>query len=545
MDAHSSDGHCRTFGEGGDGYVSAEGVGAVLLKPLSQAVADGDSIYAVLKGSSINHVGAVSGITVPSPVAQGDMVADCLRKTAIDPETISYIEAHGTGTSLGDPIEIQGLNRAFREFTDKKQFCALGSVKSNVGHAESAAGIVGLTKAILQLHHKTLVKSLHSETINPYLDFASSPFYVQRTTAKWELSPQIKLRRAAISSFGATGSNAHIILEEFPQPQMLLKTEVASEVLVPLSAKNLKRLQQYAHRVVKFLQLHPQTDLASLAYTLQTGRVALEERLVVLVSSTEEIVQKFTAWLENPQASAGVWHARVKLSGARPHIFEADEDLQQAVQQWVAKGKLNKLAQLWIEGNFKDWTSLYQQTPQRIHLPTYPFAKDRYWISESTSQTETPVAKTSRSVVQEKAQVVNNTAKPNNISLTDTIEEIFDTTPIEKISSLTLSHATVIPEQATSPRPQISVYDYGTGVMHLQTSQAQSECNLSVPMVAELKQALVYLSQQEIKVLIVSGNDSWFLKGASEEYNNALEQQLYQELASFPVPHHCSNERQR
>ena len=182
MDLHSSDGYCRTFGADGDGYVSAEGVGAVLLKPLMDAIADGDNIYAVIKGSGTNHGGTASGITVPSSVAQGDMIAACLRKAQIDPETIGYIEAHGTGTSLGDPIEIKGLNQAFGQFTTKKQFCALGSVKSNIGHAESAAGISGLTKTILQLHHKTLVKSLHSEIVNPYLDLVNSPFYIQTCT---------------------------------------------------------------------------------------------------------------------------------------------------------------------------------------------------------------------------------------------------------------------------------------------------------------------------------------------------------------------------
>jgi acyl transferase domain-containing protein len=295
-DIHSSDSHCHTFGEGGDGYVSAEGIGAVLLKPLQQAIADGDSIYAVLKGSTVNHGGAAGGFTIPSPVAQGSMIADCLKKTGIDPESIGYIEAHGTGTSLGDPIEIQGLNRAFREFTSSKQFCAVGSVKSNIGHAEGAAGISGLTKTILQLHHKTLVKSLHSDVINPYLDLPSSPFYVQTETRAWD-SPETKPRRAGVSAFGATGSNAHIILEEFPSNKESSQSRVEGGVLLPISAKNLECLQEYAKRILLFLQDHPETDLASLAYTLQTGRVEMEERLILYVTSIEEATQNLTDWL--------------------------------------------------------------------------------------------------------------------------------------------------------------------------------------------------------------------------------------------------------
>jgi acyl transferase domain-containing protein len=220
MGLHSSDGYCRTFGKGGDGYVSGEGIGAVLLKPLQKAIRDRDHIYAVIKGSTINHGGRVSGISVPSPVAQADMIRTCLEKTGIDPRTITYIEAHGTGTALGDPIEIQGLVKAYRHYTRDRQFCSIGSVKSNIGHLEAAAGISGLCKVALQLHYKTLVPSLHSRELNPYIDFKQSPFYVQHQTEAWK-QPVIREnhrevvypRRAGLSSFGATGSNAHVIIE--------------------------------------------------------------------------------------------------------------------------------------------------------------------------------------------------------------------------------------------------------------------------------------------------------------------------------------------
>ncbi|MGD9826611.1 beta-ketoacyl synthase N-terminal-like domain-containing protein, partial [Desulfobacter sp.] len=185
MGMHASNGRCLTFGEGGDGYVSGEGIGAVLLKPMDRALSHRDHIYAVIKGSALNHGGKVSGFTVPNPAAHADVIEQCLERARIDPRTISCIEAHGTGTTLGDPIEIQGLVKAFAEYTRDKQFCSIGSVKSNIGHAESAAGISGLTKLALQLKHKTLVPSLHSETVNPLIDFASSPFFIQHRTQAW------------------------------------------------------------------------------------------------------------------------------------------------------------------------------------------------------------------------------------------------------------------------------------------------------------------------------------------------------------------------
>ncbi|MEW8987767.1 MAG: polyketide synthase, partial [Bacillus sp. (in: firmicutes)] len=163
----SSKGQCESFGEGGDGYVPGEGVGAVLLKPLSKAIADGDHIYGIIKGSTINHGGKTNGYTVPNPNAQAEVIQRAFKEAKVDPRTISYIEAHGTGTSLGDPIEIVGLSKAFQEYTKEKQFCAIGSAKSNIGHCESAAGIAAVTKVLLQLKHRKLVPSLHSEVLNP------------------------------------------------------------------------------------------------------------------------------------------------------------------------------------------------------------------------------------------------------------------------------------------------------------------------------------------------------------------------------------------
>ncbi|HSI50811.1 MAG TPA: SDR family NAD(P)-dependent oxidoreductase, partial [Ideonella sp.] len=209
----SGKGRCESFGEGGEGYVPGEGVGAILLKPLAQAQADGDHIYGVIKASAINHGGKTNGYTVPNPNAQAKVIARALRDGGIDARDISYIEAHGTGTSLGDPIEIAGLAKAFSQWTQDKQYCAIGSAKSNIGHCESAAGIAGVTKVLLQLKHRQIAPSLHSSILNPNIDFEGTPFVVQQELTDW-LRPTREVggrqqegkRIAGISSFGAGGA---------------------------------------------------------------------------------------------------------------------------------------------------------------------------------------------------------------------------------------------------------------------------------------------------------------------------------------------------
>jgi 3-oxoacyl-(acyl-carrier-protein) synthase/SAM-dependent methyltransferase/acyl carrier protein len=202
----SSDHRNKTFGAGADGFVDSEGVGAILLKPLQKAAGDGDHIYGIIKASSVNAGGKTSGYTVPNPNAQSELIAQSLKSSGIDPRSISYIEAHGTGTSLGDPIEIAGLTKAFEEYTQDRQFCAIGSVKSNIGHCESAAGIAGVSKIILQFKYGQIPPSLHSEELNPEIDFTNTPFAVQQKLSEWKrpvVEDKEYPRRAGISSFGA------------------------------------------------------------------------------------------------------------------------------------------------------------------------------------------------------------------------------------------------------------------------------------------------------------------------------------------------------
>lgn len=521
MGMHSSDAYCHTFGKGGDGYVSGEGVGVVLVKPLRRAIQDNDHIYAVIKGSVINHVGKVSGITVPSPVAQADMISACLEQSGIHPRTISYIEAHGTGTSLGDPIEIQGLVKAYLRYTQDRQFCSIGSVKSNIGHAEAAAGISGLHKIILQLYYKTLVPSLHSEEINPFIDLDQSPFYIQHKTEEWKQPTIIENghkvcypRRAGLSSFGATGSNAHLILEEYI-PKKTQQTNSATvfahdrPVIIPLSARNKERLQTYARNLLDFLKGRPleqskqsaskedkryqeiledkirsilsgiigikeqeiaieevwneygiewtqimrvrekiledfqvnikelnqessistvveyltkhyqetgqmhelvseqtetavanQTEevidepynqnikLTDLAYTLQVGRTAMEERVAFLARDIPELIVRLEALVQGKETIDECWRGQDNHEKKNNSILSNDPDALELIHKWIANGKAAKVAEIWVEGIEIDWKLMYEKNnkPQRISLPTYPFAKERYWVPDSNKK---------------------------------------------------------------------------------------------------------------------------------------------------------------
>ncbi|MFJ6139733.1 SDR family NAD(P)-dependent oxidoreductase [Kitasatospora sp. NPDC092286] len=378
----SPDRHCRSFGAGGHGFVPGEGVGCVLLKPLSRAVADGDRVLAVIRGSGVNHGGRTTGYTVPSPVAQADLIRRTLDRAGVSARQIGYVEAHGTGTELGDPIEITGLTTAFEQDTADRQYCAIGSVKSGIGHLEAAAGVAGLTKVLLQLKHRQLVPSLHAEQLNPNISFERTPFRVQRELSPWHSDgPRI----AAVSSFGAGGSNAHVIVEEYPVQPTDGATSGTEQVVV-LSARTPEQLTAAVDGLAGFLDRNPDTDLADLAFTLQVGREAMAERYAVAVSSTAEL---------RTGLRAGRGHrGTVGASGGLLAEITGDSDLQELlVQRWIAAGKLSRLAALWVSGVEVDWERLHRGAPRRVvSLPTYPFAKERFWIGDLTRPMPAPVA---------------------------------------------------------------------------------------------------------------------------------------------------------
>ena len=385
----SSKGRCESFGKGGDGYVPGEGVGAVLLKPLSKAEEDGDHIYGIIRSSMLNAGGKTNGYTVPNPVAQGEVIREAMERADVNARSVSYIEAHGTGTLLGDPIEIAGLTRAFRQYTEEKQYCAIGSVKSNIGHCESAAGIAALTKVLLQMKHGELVPNLHSEELNPNINFNDTPFVVQRELAEWKKT-EGKPRIAGISSFGAGGANAHIIIEEYVdnrEKYKAVKVNNDNPAIIVLSARDEERLKEKARDLIKAIEegCYSEEELVDIAYTLQVGREGMEERLGFIIGTVKEMEEKLKDYI-NGEGKEETYRGLVKRNNEEMYLIANDEEMKEAVEKWVNKKKYGKLLELWVKGLNFDWNRLYEgRKPQKISLPGYPFARERYWISISNT----------------------------------------------------------------------------------------------------------------------------------------------------------------
>jgi acyl transferase domain-containing protein/non-ribosomal peptide synthetase component F len=270
----SPDGHCRAFDADAKGTVSGDGAGIVLLKRLADAIADGDHIYAVIKGFATNNDGSLkAGYTAPSPDGQAEVIALAQGVAGVDPATIGYVVAHGTGTPLGDPIEIEGLTKAFRAGTEARQYCAITSVKTNIGHLDAAAGIAGLINAILAVYHGEIPANLHFQKPNPKIDFSASPFFVNVQLRKWPESQDP--RRAGVSSFGIGGTNAHVVIEQAPPRE---SSGSAGPNLLLLSAKSGSALETATDRLCTYFKQNQELELADAAYTLALGRSEFEHR---------------------------------------------------------------------------------------------------------------------------------------------------------------------------------------------------------------------------------------------------------------------------
>jgi len=288
----SSDGHCKAFGLDSEGTLPGSGLGVLVLKRLEDALADGDHIRAVIKSSAINNDGAMKvGYTAPSLDGQAAVVADALAIADLQPQDISYIEAHGTGTSLGDPIEIQSLTEVFRTNTEAKGFCGIGSVKSNLGHLGVAAGIPSVIKTVLALENELIPASLHCEATNPKIDFANSPFYLNHQSTPWQSNGSP--RRAGVSSLGVGGTNAHLIIEEAPRQQSPVKSDRPVDnpyQLLMLSAKTAKALDRATDNLLEYLEANTELDLGDLAYSLQIGRRHFQHRRFILCNSVADAI---------------------------------------------------------------------------------------------------------------------------------------------------------------------------------------------------------------------------------------------------------------
>ena len=327
------DGHCRPFDAQAEGTLFGSGSGVVVLKKLDQALADGDRIHALIKGSAINNDGArKAGFTAPGIEGQVEVLTAALGVAQVPPETIGYIEAHGTGTPLGDPIEVEALTEVYGAATKARRVCALGAVKSNVGHLEAAAGIAGLIKTVLALEHRELPPSLNFQTPNPRIDFEHGPFFVHTQLTEWKRGSAP--RRAGVSSFGIGGTNAHVVLEEAPEHKPEARAETGLARVLPLSARSPEALRALAARYLPLLKGPQAPGLEALGYSASVRRAHHEHRLAVVGDRREAWAEKLEAWLEG-QERPGLASGRVDEArgGKRVFVFPGQGS------QWEGMGR--------------------------------------------------------------------------------------------------------------------------------------------------------------------------------------------------------------
>jgi polyketide synthase PksN len=375
----------RSYGTGDEGFVPGEGIGCFVLKLLDDAIADGDRIHGVIAGSAFDHSGRSNGYSAPNPVAQCDVIERALSAADAHPDSIDCVEGHGTGTALGDSIEVAALSQAFRRHTDRKQYCAIGCVKSNIGHSESASGVASLMKVLLQMRHAEFAPTLHCETANPDIRFEDSPFQLQRTRRPW-LRAGDRPRRALINSFGAGGVNACLVIEDF--------VDVAAETAHPdpacapsdafafvVSAADHEALERQARLHLRFLEENPDLDLARYCATLQIGRESMPERLAAVVRDRDELVDRLRRWLA-PESDDSAMRRGQAVVRRRPRAASVAGSERPVGHHDAAEACIAQ----WIAGVEPDWSQLHGgRTPRTLSAPNYPFAAERCWVTDGGS----------------------------------------------------------------------------------------------------------------------------------------------------------------
>ncbi|MCR8844347.1 phosphopantetheine-binding protein [Paenibacillus sp. SC116] len=401
----SSNRKTSAFDDSSDGTVWGEGTVAVLLKPLDQAVRDRDPIHAVIRGSATNQDGMSVGLTAPNAASQEKLLIRAWEDAGIHPETIGYIEAHGTGTKLGDPIEVDGIRRAFRTYTNRRQFCAIGSVKTNIGHLDAASGVAGLAKAIAALKYKKLPSTLHFTKPNRNIPFEHSPLYVNDRLADWETDEGVP-RRCGVSSFGFSGTNCHLVLEEAPvrtsEAVHDLTNDDGVDRLLILSAKTKPSLERL---ILSYVTELPELDgsLEDICYTANTGRGHYGCRLAVIASSKSDLLNKLQSIAEHGLqhiVKKGIYYDEHRIASGRREVrqhMERTSDewrvLNEAAQELMVqaadsgtltRSQLEQLAQHIVQGAEVDWERFYEgRNRRKLHLPVYTFDPSRCWIDPS------------------------------------------------------------------------------------------------------------------------------------------------------------------
>ncbi len=383
----ASDGKAKTFDDSCDGVGQGEGVGVILLKPLCKAIRDKDNIYAVIKSSACNQDGKSIGITAPSISAQEKVLVEAWEKADINPETISYIEAHGTATKIGDPTEISGINRAFKHFTTKKQFCGVGSIKSNIGHTIGAAGVASVIKLVLSLKNKQIPATIHFKQPNSKIDFINSAVYVNNKLKKWEADYP---RRCGASSFGISGTNCHVVLEEAPLDERIADY-TWKYLLFTISAKSKDSLFKLIEKYIWFLKRNRSINIYNLCYTANIGRMDFEYRIAIGISSFDMLLEKLQSLLnlnyenkdEKQIVLSDIWMSdnmmTGKTIGRNPNsmLLSCDE----MERRFTNKEYVDWLGRQYVSGKEINWSKIYEnQEGYRISLPAYVFKKNRCWL---------------------------------------------------------------------------------------------------------------------------------------------------------------------
>jgi phthiocerol/phenolphthiocerol synthesis type-I polyketide synthase E len=359
----SPTGRCRAFDAGADGMFFGNGGGMVLLKRLSDALDDGDPVRAVIRGSAVNNDGKLKvGYSAPSVEGQAEALTEAWSAAGIDPATLSYLEAHGTGTRMGDSIEVQALARACRPHTARRGFCALGSVKSSIGHLDVASGIAGLIKTVLALEHRQIPPTLNVETPNPEIDFAASPVRLATALEDWP-SADGAPRRAGVSSFGFGGTNVHVVVEEGPEPPKSPPSPSRNAAVLLLSARSAAALERATDLLADHLAAHPELPLADVAFTLQTGRRRFAHRRALVCRPGDDAADLLR---RRDPGRVITRHEPAETTAIRPPGTDARDP--------------HALAELWLAGGRPDWRAFHAgERRRRVPLPTYPFDPRRYW----------------------------------------------------------------------------------------------------------------------------------------------------------------------
>lgn len=386
----SSSSTTNSFDDNSDGTGTGEGVCAILIKPLAEAIEDNDNIYAVIKGSSINQDGNSIGITAPNAKSQEDVIIKAWEKAGINPEEIDYIEAHGTGTQLGDTIEAEALTKAFKHYTDKKQFCAISSVKSNIGHLLDTSGVASIVKAALALKYKIIPPSINFTIPNREINFEESALYVNESIKKWKKCQGI--RTCGISSFGMSGTNCHVVLQEYINTNKAKDySYINSEYnIFTVSAKTEKSLEELVNKYIDFFDNNKELNIEDVSYTVNTGRGKYKYRLCMVVKDMVDLRIKLTKFLNCKKiltADECIYYNNGDYTLTKTELNDADLEVRELFKNNLRNPSLEYLKIMsisYINYNNIDWKKYYYgKVCFRVSLPTYAFERNRCWVEKN------------------------------------------------------------------------------------------------------------------------------------------------------------------